>query len=65
MTTLPDGIRRAVRLARRRFGDTHEGSTAMSEVDRERVARVAREQRTAWVDDLRQDLRHGARAGVR
>jgi predicted permease len=45
--------------ARRRFGDTHHWSSAMSAVDRERVAQ---ERRTEWLDDLAQDLRYGARS---
>jgi predicted permease len=45
--------------ARRRFGDTHQWSQAMSAVDRERVAT---QRRLEWLDDLRQDLRYGLRA---
>jgi hypothetical protein len=45
--------------ARRRFGDTDHWSLAMSAEDRERAAR---ERRAEWLDDLRQDLRYGARA---
>src|SRR5687767_8867483 len=45
--------------ARRRFGDPHQWRTAMSAVDRERVAR---ERRTEWVGDLGHDLRFAARS---
>src|SRR5205085_614579 len=40
--------------ARRMFGDTNHWRTAMSAVDRERVAEQGR---TEWLGDLRQDLR--------
>ncbi|AHG88620.1 permease [Gemmatirosa kalamazoonensis] len=49
----------ALAEARRRFGDTHHWSVAMSAVDRERVAERGR---TEWLTDLRQDLRYGVRA---
>jgi predicted permease len=52
----------ALAEARRRFGDTHEWRVAMSEVDRERVARS---ERAEWLSDLRQDLRFGARSALR
>src|SRR3982750_2025825 len=45
--------------ARRRFGDTRQWSTAMTQVDRERVAL---EHRSEWMDDLRQDLQYGVRS---
>jgi predicted permease len=45
----------------RRFGDTHQWSIAMSEVDRERTAL---EHRSEWLDDLRQDLRYAVRSLV-
>jgi len=48
--------------ALRRFGDTHQWSTAMSAVDRERAAG---ERRAEWLDDLRQDLRYGVRSLAR
>ena len=46
----------------RRFGDTRHWSMAMTAEDRERAAL---EQRAEWLDDLRQDLRYGARSLVR
>ncbi|HET7551931.1 MAG TPA: ABC transporter permease [Gemmatimonadaceae bacterium] len=52
----------ALAEARRRFGDTHEWGMAMSEVDRERVARS---ERAEWLSDLRQDLHFGARSALR
>ena len=48
--------------ARRRFGDTHEWSMAMSAIDRERVARS---ERAEWLSDLRQDLHFGVRTALR
>ena len=45
--------------ALRRFGDTHQWSEAMSAVDRERAEG---DRRAEWLDDLRQDLRYGARS---
>jgi putative ABC transport system permease protein len=45
--------------ALRRFGDRHQWSMAMTEVDRERAAN---EQRAEWLDDLRQDLKYGLRS---
>src|SRR5215204_2836295 len=45
--------------ALRRFGDRHQWSIAMTEVDRERTAN---EQRAEWLDDLRQDLRYAVRS---
>ena len=48
--------------ALRRFGDTHQWSSAMSAVDRERAAG---ERRAEWLDDLRQDLRYAARSLLR
>jgi putative ABC transport system permease protein len=46
----------------RRFGDTRHWSQAMSAVDRERYSEEAR---SAWLDDLRQDIRFAARAWLR
>jgi putative ABC transport system permease protein len=48
--------------ALRRFGDTHQWSSAMSAVDRERAAG---ERRAEWLDDLRQDLRYATRSLLR
>ena len=48
--------------ARRRFGDPHQWSVAMSAVDRERAAH---ERRAEWLDNLRQDLRFGVRSALR
>src|SRR5215218_7611100 len=45
--------------ALRRFGDRHQWSIAMTEVDRERTAN---EQRAEWLDDLGQDLRYAVRS---
>jgi predicted permease len=45
--------------ARRRFGDTHQWSEAMSREDRERAAQHAR---VEWLGDLGQDLRYGVRS---
>ena len=45
--------------ALRRFGDRHQWSMAMTEVDRERTAS---EQRAEWLDDLQQDLRYAVRS---
>ena len=47
--------------ARRRFGDPHQWSEAMSAVDRERAAQA---RRAEWLDNLRQDLRFGARSAL-
>jgi len=48
--------------ARRRFGDTHHWSVAMTTVDR---ARVAEQGRAEWLGSLWQDVRYGVRAALR
>jgi predicted permease len=48
--------------ARRRFGDTHHWSQAMTAVDRERAVH---QDRTEWLADLRQDLHYGVRSLLR
>ena len=48
--------------ARRRFGDPHQWSAAMSAVDRERAAEA---RRAEWLGNVRQDLRFGVRSALR
>jgi putative ABC transport system permease protein len=45
--------------ALRRFGDTNHWSSAMTAVDRERVAQ---QRRAEWFDDLGQDMRYAGRS---